>query len=747
MQNGLMRKTGRLGVATAWMAGVLIAGSLAGTGCSGKSGDRAGASARPGASVPVRTERLRYPEARLVDHVDVYHGVEVADPYRWLEDPESEESRAWIAAQQAVTQPWLESIPARQRIQDRMTEIWNYERFGIPVKEGGRYFFTRNDGLQNQSVLFYAERLGDEPTLLIDPNTFSEDGTISMASWSVSPDGRYLAYSISDGGSDWRTWRVRDIARGADLDDVIEWSKFSGAAWAADSSGFYYSAYDAPESGQELVASNDNQKIYFHRLGQDQSQNELVYARPDQPRWGLNAWVTEDGRFLVVYARMGTDRRNGLFVRDLESEATEFTEIVLPGEASFSVFGNDGATLFVQTDLDAPLGRVIAIDGTRPAREGWRELVPESRDTLRSASHVGGRFVLQYLKDARASVRVHGTDGRRLREIRLPGIGSVGGFGGKADDNETFFTFSSFTNPGTIYRYDVDTNETETFRQPKVGFDPGEYVTHQVFYRSKDGTRVPMFITHKRGLPLDRNRPTLLYGYGGFMIPVTPSFSPANMAWLEMGGIYAVANIRGGSEYGSEWHRQGSLLNKQNTFDDFIAAAEDLIRRGYTQPSRLGIFGGSNGGLLVAACMIQRPELFGAVIPAVGVLDMLRFDQFTIGWAWRSDYGHPEESEADFRYNLAYSPYHNIEPGRCYPATLITTADRDDRVVPMHSFKFGAALQAAQGCDNPILMRIETRAGHGAGTPTSKLIEAAADRWAFLYRVLGMEQDEGVAGR
>jgi len=725
-----------------WMvvAGALAALGASMPGCSGK----AEPSARPGpaAVAPRGAQPLAYPRARMVDHVDVYHGVKVADPYRWLEDADSEETAAWIAAQQAITQPWLESIPARSRIQARLTELWNYERYGLPTREGGRYFFTRNDGLQNQAVLYVADALDAESRVLIDPNTFSEDGTISLANWSPSPDGRLLAYAISDGGSDWRTWRVRDVETGEDLDDLIEWSKFSGAAWAKDSSGFYYSRYAAPEPGQELVASNDNQQIFFHRIGDAQDRDELIYARPDQPRWGLNAWVTDDGRFLIVYARMGTDRRNGLYYRDLTTGSTEFTELVTPGEASFSVFGSYGTNLFIQTDLDAPLGRIISVDTRNPARGAWRELVPESRDTLRSSSHVGGRFVLQYLQDAKASVRVHSTDGRRLREMRLPGIGSVGGFGGKPDDTETFYTFTSFTSPGTIFRHDLETGESTVFREPQVAFDPRDYVTNQVFYRSKDGTRVPMFITHKRGIPLDHNRPTLLYGYGGFMIPVTPSFSPANLAWMEMGGIYVVANIRGGSEYGSGWHRQGSLLNKQNTFDDFIAAAEDLIRRGYTQPSRLGIFGGSNGGLLVAACMIQRPDLFGAVIPAVGVLDMLRFDRFTIGWAWRSDYGHPEENEADFLYNLAYSPYHNIEPGRCYPATLITTADRDDRVVPMHSFKFGAALQAAQGCANPILMRIETRAGHGAGTPTSKLIEAAADRWAFLYRALGMEQDE-----
>jgi len=681
---------------------------------------------------------LQYPKARVVDHVDDYHGVKVADPYRWMEDLDSPELKAWIEAQNAITFPFLRSIATRGPIESRLTELWNYERFGTPFKEGGRYFYTRNDGLQNQSVLYVADSLSDEPRVLLDPNAFSDDGTVSLGGYSISHDGRYIAYATSDGGSDWRTWRVRDIDTLEDLPDVVRWSKFSGASWAPDNSGFYYSRYDEPSEGNALANVNRNQKVYFHALGTPQEQDQLVYERPDHPEWGFGAFVTDDGAYLVINVSQGTDRRNRVFYRDLRSGDGEIVELLNDFDASYSFIDNDGPVFWFRTDLDAPRGRVIAVDTRRPSRDHWLEIIPETADTLGGVSAVGGRFVATYLHDAHTRVRMFSFDGRDLGEIELPSIGSAGGFGGKKQDQETFYSFSSYTTPPTIYRYDFAKGASEVFRRADVAFDPNDYVTRQVFYTSKDGTRVPMFITHKKGLRRDGNNPTLLYGYGGFNIPLTPRFSVSNLVWMEMGGVYAVANLRGGGEYGEQWHQQGMKLNKQNVFDDFIAAAQWLIDNRYTSTPRLAIAGGSNGGLLVGAVMTQRPDLFGACLPAVGVMDMLRFNKFTIGWAWESDYGSPENPD-EFKALYAYSPYHNIRDGVCYPPTLITTADHDDRVVPAHSFKFAARLQAAQGCDNPILIRVETRAGHGAGTPTSKRIEQEADRWAFLTWALGVD--------
>jgi len=676
-----------------------------------------------------------YPDARRVEHYDTYHGVRVHDPYRWLENPDSPETRAWIEAQNEITFGHLERIPARDRFKERLTGLWNYERYGMPVEEGGRYFYSRNSGLQNQSVLYVAEYLDAEPRALLDPNTLSEDGTISLGGLSVSPDGKHLAYAISDGGSDWRTWRVRSVDTGEDLSDEINWSKFSGASWDSEGEGFYYSRYDAPPEGGELVDQNFYQKLYYHKVGTSQSEDRLVYERPDRKEWGFNGSVTDDGEHLIITVWEGTSRKNRVYYKAAGDPEAEVVRLLDEGDAQYAFIGNEGDVFFFRTDLNAPRGRVIAIDTTNPQRSAWRTIIPESDATLQGVSFVGGHLIASYLEDAKSAVQVHRPTGVFVRSVDLPGIGSVGGFGGDQDETETFYSFTSYTDPGAIYRYDVATGESTLWRRPDVDFNPDDFVTKQVFYTSRDGTRVPMFITHKEGIELDGENPTLLYGYGGFNIPMTPGFSVSNIPWLEMGGVYAVANLRGGGEYGEEWHQAGMKLRKQNVFDDFIAAAEWLIDTGYTSSPRLAISGGSNGGLLVGACMAQRPDLFGAALPAVGVMDMLRFNKFTIGWAWESDYGSPQHPE-EFEALYAYSPYHNLEPGVAYPSTMVTTADHDDRVAPAHSFKFAAALQHAHAGENPVLIRIETRAGHGAGTPTSKQIEQAADRLAFLVEEL-----------
>jgi prolyl oligopeptidase len=679
-----------------------------------------------------------YPPSKKVEQVDDYHGIKVADPYRWLEDADSPETKAWVEAQNKVTFGFLESIPERARLRERLTQLWNYEKFGVPFREGDRYFFTRNDGLQNQSVL-YVGRTPDDPQarVLLDPNTLSSDGTVALTNYAVSDDGQLLAYGLATAGSDWNEWRVRNVETGEDLPDRLQWVKFSGASWTKDGKGFFYSRYDEPKEGNLLQSTNYYQKLYYHRVGTPQSADELVYERRDHKEWGFGGYVTDDGRYLGLVVTMGTSPRNLFFYRDLTNPEAKVVELVPDFIADFTPVGNDGTTFYFRTDWEAPRGRLIAIDATRPERTNWREIIPQSRDTLEAVRWVGGRFVALYLSDAKTQVRMFDREGKPGTEIALPGIGTAAGFGGKPEATETFYAFTSFTQPTSIYRYDFTTGKSTLLRQPKVAFDPGAYVTQQVFYRSKDGTRIPMFIVHRKGLRRDGKNPTLLYGYGGFNISLTPSFSPARIAWLEMGGVLAIPNLRGGGEYGEEWHQAGTKLKKQNVFDDFIAAAEWLIREKYTQPARLAIQGGSNGGLLVGACMTQRPELFGAALPAVGVLDMLRFNKFTIGWAWESDYGSPQNPE-EFRALYAYSPLHNLKPGTRYPATLITTADHDDRVVPAHSFKFAAALQAAHKGDAPVLIRIETKAGHGAGKPTSKLIEETADVWAFLVRTFQM---------
>lgn len=689
---------------------------------------------------------LTYPKSHQVDQVDHYHGTQVADPYRWLEDPDAEETQAWVEAQNQVTFAYLKQIPTRERIKQRLTQLWNYERYGIPFKEGDakkydvgdRYFYFKNDGLQNQSVLYTLTSLDAEPRVLLDPNTLSEDGTVALSNLAISNDGRRMAYGLSTSGSDWQEWKVRDIETGEDLSDHLQWIKFSGASWTPDCQGFFYSRYDEPNEKTKLEEANYFQKLYYHRIGTSQSEDVLIYHRPDQKEWGFDGGVTEDGRYLIISIWLGTDSRNLVFYKDLSLPNAPVVELINQFEAEYSFIENEGSTFWLKTNLDSPRSRVIAIDITAPDRSNWREVIPQAAETLEGVGLLNNQFVISYLKDAHTQIKLFDLDGSFVREVDLPGLGSAGGFGGNRYDTETFYSFTSYTTPSTIYHYDMLTGRSTIFRQPQVDFDPEQYETKQVFYRSQDGTQIPMFITHKKGLVLNGENPTYLYGYGGFNVSLTPSFSVSNLVWMELGGIYAVANLRGGGEYGEEWHQAGTKQNKQNVFNDFIAAAEWLIEHQYTCSAKLAIGGGSNGGLLVGACITQRPDLFGAALPAVGVMDMLRFHHFTIGWAWTAEYGSPDNLE-EFQALYAYSPLHNLKPETAYPATMITTADHDDRVVPAHSFKFAAALQAAHTGPNPVLIRIETKAGHGAGKPTAKIIEEIADEWAFLVKTLGAE--------
>ncbi len=665
---------------------------------------------------PLVAADLSYPETRKDAVVDVYHGTEVQDPYRWLEDDNSAETKAWVAAQNAVTDEYLKSLPQRDEIRDRLVKLWNYERVGLPEEQGDRWFFTANSGLQNQSVLYTAESLDGEPQVLLDPNTFSQDGTVALAKWQPSEDGKLLAYATSGGGSDWLEIRVRDIATGKDLPDHLKWVKFSGLSWAKDGSGFYYSRYEAPADGAALTQTNEFQKLYFHRLGQPQSDDQLIYERKDQPKWGIGGGVTEDGGFLIIHISQGSDSKNRVFYKSLQDADSKVVELLAAADAEYRFLGNDNAVFYFLTDLDAPRSRVIAIDTTKPEREHWREIIPQADEPLKTVSKTGGKFLAHYMKDARSRVVRFDGDGSNPQEIELPGIGTVGGFYGKDTDKRVFYGFTSFTDPGAIYQLDLASGASTLWKKPDVGFDGSVFLTEQLFFKSKDGTSVPMFIVRRKDAPLDGSNRTLLYGYGGFQISLQPGFSVSRAVWLERGGILVVANLRGGGEYGSEWHDAGKVMNKQNVFDDFIGAAETLISKGYTKPENLAIQGGSNGGLLVGACMTQRPELFGAALPAVGVMDMLRFQKFTIGWAWEKEYGSSDNAE-QFPLLLRYSPYHALKAGTRYPATLVTTADHDDRVVPAHSFKFAARLQECQAKDGPpVLLRVETSAGHGAGT-------------------------------
>ena len=689
-------------------------------------------------SCPPGAAKMTYPATQKGTQQDLYHGTSIADPYRWLEDANSAETKTWVDAQNKVTQSYLGQIPERETIKQRLTKLWNYERFSVPYKESGRYFYSRNDGLQNQSVLYTMKSLADEPRLLLDPNTLAADGTVALSGSAVSPDGKYLAYGTAASGSDWNEWKVRDIDTGKDLEDHLKWVKFSGASWTPDGKGFFYSRYDAPDEAGKLASVNYFQKLYFHKIGTPQSADVLVYDRPDEKEWGFGGEVTDDGKYLIITATKGTAPKYRVFYKDLSKPDAKVLPLIDKFEASYDFIDNDGPVFYFKTDKNAPRSRLVAIDTRKPTQAHWKQVVGESAQTLVGANMINNQFVAEYLADARSQVKVFDRKGKLVREINLPGIGSVSGFGGKRKDVETFYAFTGFTNPTTIYRLDMKTGASAVFRKPKVDFDPAVYETRQQFFTSRDGTRVPMFIVSKKGIKLDGSNPTYLYGYGGFNVSMTPSFSPANLAWIEMGGVYVMANLRGGGEYGEAWHEAGTKLQKQNVFDDFIGAAEWLIANTVTSPAKLAIGGGSNGGLLVGAAMTQRPELFGAAIPQVGVLDMLRFHKFTIGWAWTSDYGSSDNAD-EFKALVKYSPLHNLKAGACYPATMITTADHDDRVVPAHSFKFAAAAQAAQASGGaPILIRIDVKAGHGAGKPTTKVIEEVADRWGFLSRTLQM---------
>ncbi len=681
---------------------------------------------------------LRYPEAPRTDQVDLLHGVSVADPYRPLEDLAAPTTRAWVEAEDALARDYLSRIPAREALRERLAALWDHERFGIPVRRGGRVFFTHNSGLQEQAVTLVAESPDAEPRVLLDPNALSPDGTLAVTGQAPSEDGRRLAWALSTSGSDWKEWRIREVETGRDLEDRVRWSKFSDAAWTHDGAGFFYGRYAEPAPGLEGEAPHRDQQLYYHRVGTTQDEDTLVYARPDQPEWGFQPRVSDEGRWLVIRVWKGTQPENGIFVRDLSREAAPVVELLADFDARFEFVGNEGPLCFFYTDLKAPRGRVVAIDLRRPERSAWREVIPQGRDVLQAVSFVYDRLVAQSLRDGAARVTVYLKNGEFLRPVALPGLGSVAGFEGRSRDRETFFHWSSFTTPGTLYRHDLETGETRVWHAPRLAFDPEAFATQQVFATSRDGTRVPLFVVHRAGLAPDGERPTLLSGYGGFGVSLTPRFSARNLAWLELGGVFAQPILRGGGEYGRAWHDAGRRLGKQNVFDDFLAAADWLGANGWTHPRRLAIAGTSNGGLLVAAALVQRPELFGAVLPNVGVLDLLRFPRFTIGWAWVPEYGSPDVRE-EFQALYAYSPYHNLQPGTAYPATLVTTADHDDRVFPAHSLKFAAALQAAQGGPAPVLLRVDRKAGHGRGKPTSKEIDAAADALAFLVENLGVD--------
>lgn len=694
---------------------------------------------------PSEASRFAYPDTERTDHVDRYHGISVADPYRWLEDLDAEATRAWIDAQNAVTFGYLDTIEARTKIRKRLTELYDYERWGAPSKHGKHYVASKNDGLQAQSVLYKLDSLDDQGSVLLDPNTLSADGTVALSGNSFSPDGRLMAYGVSDSGSDWQVWRVRTVDTAEDTMDVIQWIKFTGVSWTKDNKGFFYARYDEPK-GDDLADINEGQKLYYHRLGTPQSEDALIYSRDDQPKWGFSPKVTDDGRYLVITVRIGTERKNSVLVQDLTARGKPLakdgsphpTMELRPGfSAHWDFVGSKGSKFWFRTDEGAPRSRLVEIDLSKP--EQTKEIIGQTKDTLVTVQRVGGRFIASYLADAHAKLAVFETSGKLAHDVALPGIGSIGAIHGEAEHTEAFLSFSGFTMPSTAHRLDPKTGTLSVWRAPEVAFDPNDFEVEQVFYPSKDGTKIPMFLARKKGVEpgKDKPLPTYLYGYGGFSISVTPRFSPQDVVWMEMGGLYASANLRGGGEYGEAWHKAGIKLAKQNVFDDFIAAAQYLVDSGWTSTDKLAIGGRSNGGLLVGATITQRPDLFAAALPGVGVMDMLRFDEFTIGWAWRSDYG-DKNKPAMFQALYDYSPYHNVAEGTQYPATLVYTADHDDRVVPAHSYKFAAALQHAHEGDAPVMIRVDTKAGHGAGKPTKKRIEEWTDLWGFLVDNLDM---------
>lgn len=686
--------------------------------------------------------KLTYPKAPTGTQVDNYHGTQVPDPYRWLEDVDSPETIAWVEAQNKLTFGYLGQIPARDKIRKRLTSLWDFNRAMTIYHRGNKYFQFRNSGLQNQDVFYVMDSPTATGKVLLDPNTLSKDGTAALNTWSVSEDGNWLAYAISRSGSDWVEWRVRNVTNGEDLHETLEWSKFSGAAWAHDNSGFYYCRYAAPAEGEVYQEANYNQTIHFHRLNTPQSEDTLVYARPDRPEWGFGPEVSNDGRYLEIPVSQGTDTRNRFFYQDLQSKG-EVVELIPELEAAYYIIGNDGPVFYFQTDRDAPKGCLIAIDIKYPEKNNWKTLIPESSDTLETVTIINDKFVGIYLHDAHELIKYFSMDGNFLGEVQLPTLGSVtygyaSTLAGRRSDREMYYLFHSFAHPVTVFRYDFGSGKSEIIFKPSIKFDFSPYITRQVFATSKDGTKVPMFLVHRADLKLNGQNPTLLYGYGGFNISQTPVFAVSRLAWLDMGGVYAVAILRGGGEYGEQWHQGGMIHTKQNVFDDFTACAEWLIAEKVTSTPKLAIEGRSNGGLLVGACMTQHPDLFGACLPIVGVMDMLRFHKFTIGWGWVSDYGSSDNAD-EFKTLYTYSPYHKLKPGTKYPPTLITTGDHDDRVVPGHSFKFAARLQACQAGDAPTLIRIQTKAGHGPGKPTAILIEELTDIYAFLVKNLGME--------
>lgn len=677
-----------------------------------------------------------YPETKKSDVVDVYFEAEVPDPYRWLEDDNAEETADWVAAQNAITQDYLSRIPFRDALRNRLETIWNYPRIGVPFKKGGKYFYFKNDGLQNQSVLYMQTSLDAEPEVLLDPNSFSEDGTIALSNMSLSNNGQYLAYGISRGGSDWTEIVIMQIEDRSMLSDTVKWVKFSGISWFEN--GFYYSSYDPPKPGEALSGANSFHKIYYHELGTPQSADQLIFQDTENPQRNFYAGLTDDERFLIVSESESTSG-NALYVKDNSLPSTGFVKIAEGFTYDYSVVDHLDGKLLVKTNDDAPMERLVLIDPANPAKENWQTIIPEREQVMRSVSLAGDYILAQYLEDANSQAYFYDYEGNMIQKMELPTLGTLTGFRAEKGDNEAFYGFTSFTFPSSVYRYDLASHQSAVYTTSEVDFNPDDYETHQVFFNSKDGERVPMFLVHKKGLKLNGSNPVLLYGYGGFNSSLTPSFSISRLPFLEQGGVYVTVNLRGGGEYGVDWHKAGTKLQKQNVFDDFIAAAEYLIANKYTNSDKIAILGGSNGGLLVGAVMTQRPDLFKVAIPIVGVLDMLRYQHFTIGWAWASDYGTSEESEDMFRYLLGYSPLHNVKDGVEYPATLAITADHDDRVVPAHTFKFMSELQAKHKGTNPVMVRIETQAGHGAGKPTSKMIDESADMYSFIMYNLGMK--------